>query len=434
MIIGDIQDVELDDGTWRRTARVRSRVHDRDLVVEAPAGVLGPVEDAAGLVSSLLLSAMSLGEDLEVDGQVAEATLRGLDDVITVWRTWDPTLHEPTIRTAGTAPPAPDPGTRRWSATCFSRGVDSMYSAVVRRPGDVPAPQRLLFLDGIEPRHSPPTATAEVALAEQAARVAGAPLLVVRTNARSFHDGVRGWGDVHGSVLAGTATLLGGALRSCTIPSSYSVSSPVPWGSSPLVDRRFSTPSVRVAHDDVLFGRLGKVFALVRERPDLLPHLKVCFHEDRPDNCGRCRKCLLTMAALEAAGGLQLATQLPDRIDLDALRAVRLVGLEKLIEATEVIRGPGLGRGPGPGARGHGRRPAGLGATTAAPAGRPGARSPARPAAPGARVLGGPGVLRPPVHRRGPPAAHPGATPTAPWPRAREHPRAGPPLRRPDEP
>ena len=338
MVIGDIQDVELDDGRWRRTARVRSRAHDRDLVVEAPAGVLGPVEDAAGLVSSLLLSAMSLGEDLEVDGQVAEPTLRGLDDVITVWRTWDPTLHEPTIRTAGTAPPAPDPGAERWAATCFSRGVDSMYSAVVRRDGDETAAQRLLFFDGIEPRHSPPTATAEVALAERAAEAVGTPLLVVRTNARGFHDGVRGWGDVHGSVLAGTATLLGGALRSCTIPSSYSVSSPVPWGSSPMVDRRFSTPTVRVAHDDVLFGRLGKVFALVRERPDLLPHLKVCYHEDRPDNCGRCSKCLHTMTALLAADGLHLATQLPDRVDLDALRSVRLVGVEKLVNFTEVIR------------------------------------------------------------------------------------------------
>ena len=44
--------------------------------------------------------------------------------------------------------------------------------------------------------------------------------------------------------------------------------------------------------------------------------LKVCFYEDRSDNCGSCSKCLLTMLALEAAGARDHATAFPAEIDL----------------------------------------------------------------------------------------------------------------------
>ena len=70
-------------------------------------------------------------------------------------------------------------------------------------------------------------------------------------------------------------------------------------------------------------GRHGKVVWLARERPELLPLLKVCINENRPDNCGRCRKCVWTTVCLEAVGALEAASGFPPRINVDFVRGLR---------------------------------------------------------------------------------------------------------------
>jgi hypothetical protein len=59
----------------------------------------------------------------------------------------------------------------------------------------------------------------------------------------------------------------------------------------------------------------------------MLELIKVCYSDNRIDNCGRCHKCLLTMAGLRAEGALHLASQFPRELDLDAVRAQRVAGL-----------------------------------------------------------------------------------------------------------
>lgn len=332
-VIGDRQ---LGDGTAERTARVRSRVHDDVLRIVAPPGVLGPVDDASGLLGMFLLPAMVLREGLTVDGVVSPGLLRRVEDVQTIWRTWNPHLAEVDVRVTEVERDPPPPAGRQVGCY-FSRGVDSLYSATLER-GEGDDPTMLVYLLGIDHAQSPATREVDARLAGSAAAAVGLPLTVVRTNVRELTDRVHGWGDCHGSVLAGTATLLGGTLRRMVIPSTYSVSALVPYGSSPLVDHRFSTRSVQVEHDDVLFSRVGKIFALAGQRPDLLAHLRVCWESDRADNCGRCTKCLHTMAGLLARGVLDQAALFPDTIDVDRVAAMRLTGVQQLVNFTETAR------------------------------------------------------------------------------------------------
>ena len=114
---------------------------------------------------------------------------------------------------------------------------------------------------------------------------------------------VRDWADVVGAGLAFLATSTAGGFGHVVIPSSDGPTTVAPVGTSPMLDPLFSTAEVEVVHD-APGTRPAKVAWLARERPELLPLLKVCFREDRPDNCGRCSKCLLTMLALEAVGSL----------------------------------------------------------------------------------------------------------------------------------
>jgi hypothetical protein len=94
----------------------------------------------------------------------------------------------------------------------------------------------------------------------------------------------------------------------------------LPRGSHPQLDPLWSTERVEVVHDYAELDRAGKLAAIVRDRPGLLEHLHVCFTPDSAENCGRCAKCLLTMACLQAAGAGGLPSAFPGELDLDALR------------------------------------------------------------------------------------------------------------------
>ena len=60
--------------------------------------------------------------------------------------------------------------------------------------------------------------------------------------------------------------------------------------------------------------------------------------EDRVDNCGRCGKCIITMAALMGCDALGEATGFPDAIPLDELRAMRPAPLQSRQHWIDVVR------------------------------------------------------------------------------------------------
>src|SRR4051812_13950165 len=314
MIVDDVTAAERPGERLERAARVRWHGGEVRLRVEVPAPAAAPADDASALLALTLVTAMRRREPvLEIDGDVCPRLLAAVGEIGTFLETWDPTLRPPEVRAGSGARPA-----RADGVGCFlSRGVDSTFSAAVARHRPV---TELVHVVGLEPRHDAAVRAAEVEACGVMAAALGRPLSVIETNVRELTDPVLGWHDVFGSVLAGLGLSMAGRIGRMIIPSSGCSLYTGAYGSSPLVDALWSTDAVEVAHDSVALTRVGKLAALARQRPDLLAELKVCWIENRPDNCGRCAKCVFTMCGLHAAGGLAAATRFPDAVEPDLVR------------------------------------------------------------------------------------------------------------------
>jgi hypothetical protein len=321
-------------GGRERSARIRWSGGELRVGITAPAELVADTADASPFVAFCLLAAMICGEELDVDGPVSALLLHGCDQARDLYRGWNPQLYPAQLRYAETLEP---PARAAGIACFFSRGVDSTYSAAVPRGHPGPLTQ-LVFVDALEPRHDQVVRAEEVRLAREVAARLDLPLAVASTNMRAFTDGfLNDWEDMAGAGLAGLATALAGGVGDVIIPSTDGPLTVGPSGLGPLIDPLFSTESVTVRHDSVSRGRVAKIAWLAVHRPALLPGLKVCFIENRPDNCGRCGKCLVTMAALEAVGKLRDAEHFPPEVSPAAIGELELGALNERSDWADVF-------------------------------------------------------------------------------------------------
>jgi hypothetical protein len=298
---------------------VRWNDGDSRLRIVVPTQFVTGQEDGSPFLAATMLLAMRRREDLEIAAPVSRAFLEHCDLIQRIYRSWDPSLTNSKVRVGGTV----DPAARQPGRACFfSRGVDSMFS-VATDSGDGPF-THLVYCQGLDPILDATVQLEDIARATAVAELLGLPLVVVSTNLRTLSDPVVDWADLFGAGLSAVAQCLSGGIGSVVIPSSADYTSQGPCGSSPLLDPLFSTESVAVIHGTIAYQRAEKIEALARQRPDLIPHLKVCYRENRPDNCGRCTKCLWTMVCLEAAGALTSAQSFPGDIPLERIRALRI--------------------------------------------------------------------------------------------------------------
>ena len=300
MIVDRIEAREVGDAI-ERSAAFRWSGGETRVRIEVPAELAGEPADASPFLPLALLPAMCRGEDVTVDGPVSPRLLRGAARARELYRAWCPPLHASAIEVGDERECAPRSSQ---IASFFSRGVDSTYSAAAPRSHPGPL-SRLVFIDGFDPLHDDEVRAEEIRRARAAAERIGLPLTVL--SARFFEVVAASIGnadDITSPMLALCALALAGGAGTVLIPSSDSAQTLGPQGTNPVLDALFSTEAVTIETDSVALGRVAKGLWLARERPDLLAELKVCFNENRPDNCGRCSKCLLTMVTLRAAGRL----------------------------------------------------------------------------------------------------------------------------------
>lgn len=322
------------DAALERSARVRYGDTALRLRIAVPLELAGDPVDASPFLPLCLLSAMRTGSDLVVDAAASPRLVRGLTRARELYRAWSPPLHESDIRVAELREVAP----RGEELACFfSRGVDSTYSAAVPRqyPGEL---TRLIFIEGFAPEHDDEVGAEEVRRAGIAAHRIGLPLSVVSTNFYELAARTIGNADDHTAAgLAVAALALGGGIAEVLVPSSDSTQTLGPFGSNPALDPLFATEAVGLEYDSPALGRVQKGLWIARERPDLLAQLKVCF-ENRPDNCGRCPKCVLTMATLVAAGKLGEADQFPAELSPAAVAHLHARSVQPRVEMAELMR------------------------------------------------------------------------------------------------
>lgn len=265
---------------------------------------------------ALLLPSMAANEPLELHVPVSESLLFNLTGIRDIFHTWYPRFHRVPIR-GEMRRAAPETARSRGAATFFSGGIDSFYTLLKRIDHEpLPVPLRhMIFMHGIERSLEDGKGTEDSQLrAERIAAQLGVRCIVGTTNLRSLFP--LHWEQYYfGSALAAVASTLARGLSYVCIPSAFTYLDQIPHGSSPLVDDRFSTPSIRIVHDGSEASRAMKTARIVDWAPDLvLENLRVCILNSGGDfNCGRCYKCVRTAVALEALGVRQRVRSFRDR-------------------------------------------------------------------------------------------------------------------------
>jgi hypothetical protein len=328
MIVEPVR-IEACDHQTMRSARVIWPGNEFVLWFRGPAAVVDGSVDASAFLCATLPLAMWAGSDLSVEGPVSPRLAGRIGDLQAVYRAWNPELASIDVEVDvydGVATAVSE------SASFFSRGVDSTFTAAHE------GARVLVFGDHLDPRHDDEVRAEEIRRARRAAACLGRQLVVVASSARTLTDQIGvDWEDALGAGLSFLAHGVAAGFGSVMVPSSDSYESVEPCGSSPLLDPLFSTERVEIVHGTISHSRLGKIRWLAEHAPETLQYLKVCYSENRADNCGRCGKCVYTMACLQAAGVLDRASEFPPTIDPDLVRGLRLPHLKARIDWAELI-------------------------------------------------------------------------------------------------
>jgi len=288
---------------------------DREIFIEtedAYAGDLTP--DPHAFLAGCLIPAMHLGERrVRIEGRICPYLFEGLETVAAIMRLWSNGAYRP-IRieaSGGFLDTVPDTPNR--AGMVLSGGMDSLAALRLNRlrygthhPASV---RDCLLIHGfdiggvVERGMKYPVFERARSHMSAIARDADVELIPVYTNIRHLWDDRDLWLDkFFGAVLAAAGHAFFSRLNLLYIASSYDLPHLHPCGSHPLLDPEFSSHGLRLRHRDVSLPRLEKL-RIVAEWDVAFQNFRVCL-ANVPDrlNCGRCEKCVRTMAGLAALG------------------------------------------------------------------------------------------------------------------------------------
>ncbi|HEU5150437.1 MAG TPA: hypothetical protein VFU19_08070 [Iamia sp.] len=325
-----------------RHLTVRTEVEAADGTALPPLVVRVPVEHADMLDPSatpgavaLVTAAAARGEDLVVEGPVDEAAVSGLVEMGRLMSDW--------WGTGATRVEIEDPTAVEGRAgdgvgLFFTRGVDStstLLDLLDEPPGD-----RVTHL--LTVYHGDPAIFREVQAQrtlghEPVARALGLPLVVLETSIRSLLDPFRIWGDTSGPALIATGLQVGAGFRRLVLSGAHSSDVHTRTGADPDLIEAITTSRTHVVLGNPGRSRDQRV-AHLRTSPLARAHLQVCWEGFRAGNCGRCRKCQLTMASLLLAGDPDPAAGFDAPLD-PALLGAAHIGPELATFAAGMIEG-----------------------------------------------------------------------------------------------
>jgi hypothetical protein len=248
-------------------------------------------------LAAALLPAMRHAADLELDSSwgLTEATHAGLQALQARYATWGPELGT-TLRPIRVTARHREAVPRRGVLSFFSGGVDGLYTALE----NTAVIDALVMLRGIDMQLDNEALWAEArAATDQMARYLGKPVVEVTTNIRylCYHHGFKWALQFQAAGLASIAHLL--APDRMLVAASTTQSDPHPFGSHPLLDPLWSSGDMQLVCDGAV-ARTEKLRTIVAH-PEPLARLRVCW-QDAGFNCGRCEKCIRTMAGLTLLG------------------------------------------------------------------------------------------------------------------------------------
>ncbi len=137
----------------------------------------------------------------------------------------------------------------------------------------------------------------------EAAKLYKKDVIFITTNLHLELDDHIRWGDqYHGAALATVAHLLPAEIGKIYIPSTFTYSSLLPWGSHPILDPLWSSSSLQIVHDGAAKSRAEKILNVYSDVMNIAPNIvRVCLGDRKPgkNNCSSCEKCLRTMLVID---------------------------------------------------------------------------------------------------------------------------------------
>lgn len=245
--------------------------------------------DATPFLTSALLPAMLLGEDIIVDEKytVSEKLLIQLNTIQEIFNSWNPIFKFISITAATKKIVASD-----LSVSCFfSGGVDGSYSLIKHKE----TIENLVLINGFDFDMDAITWQNMISRNVEIAKISGKRLITVETNLKAFTTNFYMARFVNfGASLASVGQLLNASTFYLSAATTYGEIHRS--GSHPLLDSLWSTESCEFHHTGLEANRIQKI-ALIKQFPEILANLWVCW-KDPKVNCGRCSKCVRTYISL----------------------------------------------------------------------------------------------------------------------------------------
>jgi hypothetical protein len=255
--------------------------------------------------------AMRTGQALHVEGEGSEETVRNARRISESWESWMP-HHFNIVEVSFDTPSRRNPGETggKRSLCLYSGGIDSTHALLSRhRKGEA---QTLLTMHGMDYRLEDEQKFG--ALKSKIApfsRLVGDDHIFVRTDAyatyRKYRVDLPDAPHVsHIFALAGCAFLFSERYENVFIASDCRLDQQFrtpPWGSNSVTNAYFDDGCTRLATLDDHLTRTEKM-PLILTSKEALSSVSFCNnYRTRPDNCGRCEKCVRTKLMFFAACG-----------------------------------------------------------------------------------------------------------------------------------
>lgn len=266
-----------------------------------------------------LLPAMAAGHDIYINGPISKRLANTLPEIIQLYHSWQPSLYSSQVSANSTAEREAQQTGR--VASFFSGGVDSFYTLFE----NLDEITDLIFVRGFDIRldddvlyHASSRAVHAVAAAFDL------NVIEIKTNVRELIDPYAPWGDLgYGTPLFAIAHLLSEELDRIFVPSAFDRGNLLPSGTHPSLDPLWSSEQIEIVHHGCEATRMQKVERIAHSDVTL-NNLRVCFNKPNNSlNCGKCKKCLMTMLHLHIHGRLEHSTSFPTKIDPDVIRNIR---------------------------------------------------------------------------------------------------------------
>jgi Polysaccharide pyruvyl transferase len=293
-----------------------------------------PYPEAA--LAASLMPAMRSGGTLTMTEPISPRVLRMQREFQGIQQAWsrewsfgDPPLREVEVKAPVRPVQRRDPTGR--VALFFSGGVDSWSTLL----GEEEVTD-LIFVRGLDiltrAPHQEGLADQVEARLREAASELGLPLHTVETNARDLSElngpaePVVRWESYYNSTLCAVALFLGPLFDRVLISTGFPYRNQSNLGSSWMVDQLWGNENLEIFDAGGNLSRVERT-RRIASHPVVHKTLRVCWRNlDGAYNCGRCLKCLMTMAMLEAFGQLQNFQTFPPRLEREDLEL--LVPLE----------------------------------------------------------------------------------------------------------